>query len=154
MIHICSSLSFQKLYDQGARKFWIHNTGPLGCLPQNIAFFGKDPSQLDDLHCVAKHNRVAKLFNLQLHALCTKLRAEFSGASITYVDVYTIKFSLIASYSRYGMQLKLSMLCCYQELLMHPNHLDLPAYCNTSKMCFSIVKDASKCRLIMASLST
>uniref|UniRef100_A0A804NDI5 Uncharacterized protein n=1 Tax=Zea mays TaxID=4577 RepID=A0A804NDI5_MAIZE len=54
----------KKLYDQGARKFWIHNTGPLGCLPQNIALFGKDPSQLDELHCVAKHNRAAKLFNL------------------------------------------------------------------------------------------
>ncbi|ONM03605.1 GDSL-like lipase/acylhydrolase [Zea mays] len=40
----------KKLYDQGARKFWIHNTGPLGCLPQNIALFGKDPSQLDELH--------------------------------------------------------------------------------------------------------
>ncbi|KAL5676898.1 hypothetical protein ACJX0J_013029, partial [Zea mays] len=91
----------KKLYDQGARKFWIHNTGPLGCLPQNIALFGKDPSQLDELHCVAKHNRAAKLFNLQLHALCTKLRAEFDGASITYVDIHTIKYSLIANYSRY-----------------------------------------------------
>uniref|UniRef100_A0ACD5U352 Uncharacterized protein n=1 Tax=Avena sativa TaxID=4498 RepID=A0ACD5U352_AVESA len=62
------------LYEQGARKFWIHNTGPLGCLPQNIALWGKDPSQLDEQHCVAKHNRAAKIFNLQLHALCTKLR--------------------------------------------------------------------------------
>lgn len=97
-------LLFQKLYEQGARKFWIHNTGPLGCLPQNVAFFGKDRSQLDELRCVAKHNRVAKLFNLQLHALCTKLRGEFAGASITYVDIYTIKYSLIANYSRYGMQ--------------------------------------------------
>ncbi|KAL5682091.1 hypothetical protein ACJX0J_008476, partial [Zea mays] len=77
----------KKLYDQGARKFWIHNTGPLGCLPQNIALFGKDPSQLDELHC--------------LHALCTKLRAEFDGASITYVDIHTIKYSVIANYSRY-----------------------------------------------------
>jgi hypothetical protein len=141
---LCSFLSFQKLYDQGARKFWIHNTGPLGCLPQNIALFGKDPSQLDGLHCVAKHNRVAKLFNLQLHALCTKLRGEMSGASITYVDIYTIKYSLIANYSRYGMQLKLSTLCCYQEIPMHSNHLDSLAYYSTRKRCFSIVKYASK----------
>ncbi|PWZ58142.1 GDSL esterase/lipase [Zea mays] len=77
---------------------------PLGCLPQNIALFGKDPSQLDELHCVAKHNRAAKLFNLQLHALCMKLRAEFDGASITYVDIHTIKYSLIANYSRYGFE--------------------------------------------------
>ncbi|PAN19646.1 hypothetical protein PAHAL_3G287600 [Panicum hallii] len=93
----------KELYAQGARKFWIHNTGPLGCLPQNIALFGKDPTLLDELHCVARHNRAAKLFNLQLHALCTKLRGEFSGASITYVDIHTIKYSLIANYSRYAL---------------------------------------------------
>ncbi|KAK1319603.1 GDSL esterase/lipase [Acorus calamus] len=44
----------KKLYDQGARRFWIHNTGPLGCLPQNIAVFGKDPSKLDELGCDSK----------------------------------------------------------------------------------------------------
>jgi len=80
--------------------------------------FGKDPSQLDELHCVAKHNRAAKLFNLQLHALCTKLRGEFAGASITYVDIHTIKYSLIANYSRFGMQHKLP----FCVIVMHPNH--------------------------------
>jgi len=103
----------KKLYDQGARKFWIHNTGPLGCLPENIALFGKDPSQLDELHCVAKHNRAAKLFNLQLHALCTKLRGEFTGASITYVDIHTIKYSLIANYSRFGFEHATQACCGY-----------------------------------------
>ncbi|KAM0954254.1 putative alpha-L-fucosidase [Dioscorea sansibarensis] len=94
----------RKLYGQGARRFWIQNTGPLGCLPQSIALFGKDPSKLDELGCVTSHNRAAKLFNLQLHALCTKLRAEFSSASITYVDIYSIKFDLISNYSRYGFE--------------------------------------------------
>jgi hypothetical protein len=98
---------FQTLYEQGARKFWIHNTGPLGCLPQNIDLWGKDPSQLDEQHCVAKHNRAAKIFNLQLHALCTKLRGQLSGSDITYVDIYSIKYSLVANYSRYGMQTRL-----------------------------------------------
>ncbi|KAF6984637.1 hypothetical protein CFC21_002612 [Triticum aestivum] len=101
------------LYDQGARKFWIHNTGPLGCLPQNIDLFGKDPTQLDELHCVAKHNRAAKIFNLQLHALCTKLRAQFSGANITYVDIYSIKYALIGNYSRYGFESPTEACCGY-----------------------------------------
>ncbi|PWZ41034.1 GDSL esterase/lipase [Zea mays] len=110
---ILGRMTLLKLYDQGARKFWIHNTGPLGWLPQNIALFGKDPSQLDELHCVAKHNRAAKLFNLQLHALCMKLRAEFDGASITYVDIHTIKYSLIANYSRYGFEHATQACCGY-----------------------------------------
>ncbi|XP_039128114.1 GDSL esterase/lipase At1g54790 [Dioscorea cayenensis subsp. rotundata] len=103
----------RKLYEQGARRFWIHNTGPLGCLPQNIAFFGKDPSKLDELGCVSSHNRAARLLNLQLHALCTKLQAEFSNASITYVDVFSIKFDLIANYSRYGFEHPIAACCGY-----------------------------------------
>ncbi|KAK7821511.1 gdsl esterase/lipase [Quercus suber] len=47
----------QKLYEQGARNFWIHNTGPLGCLPQNIAIFGTDKSKLDEFGCVSQHNQ-------------------------------------------------------------------------------------------------
>ncbi|OAY70579.1 GDSL esterase/lipase [Ananas comosus] len=103
----------KKLYDNGARKFWIHNTAPLGCLPQNIAAFGKDPSKLDELGCVASHNRAAKLFNLQLHALCTKLQGQYTDANITYVDIYSIKYDLIANYSRYGFEYPITACCGY-----------------------------------------
>lgn len=99
-------LFIQKLYDQGARNFWIHNTGPLGCLAQNVAKFGTDPSSLDEFGCVKPHNEAAKLFNLQLHALCKKLQGQFTGANITYVDIYTIKSNLIANYSRNGQYIK------------------------------------------------
>ncbi|KAF9622480.1 hypothetical protein IFM89_031884 [Coptis chinensis] len=99
------------LYDQGARRFWIHNTGPLGCLPQNIAQFGKDPSKLDDLGCVSSHNRAAKLFNLQFHALSTKLRGQYTDANITYVDIFSIKYSLISNSSKYGFEQPI-MACC------------------------------------------
>ncbi|KAK4596036.1 hypothetical protein RGQ29_014208 [Quercus rubra] len=101
----------QKLYDQGARNFWIHNTGPLGCLPQNVAKFGTDPSQLDELGCVSQHNQASKLFNLQLHALCRKFQGQFSDANVTYVDIFTIKYNLIANYSRYGFEQPI-MACC------------------------------------------
>ncbi|KAL5730323.1 acetylajmaline esterase [Ranunculus cassubicifolius] len=101
----------KKLYDQGARRFWIHNTGPLGCLPQNVAAFGKDPSKLDELGCVSSHNRAAKLFNLQFHALCTKLQGQFSDANIIYIDIFSIKYDLIGNYSQYGFQQPI-MACC------------------------------------------
>lgn len=94
---------FQGLYDQGARNFWIHNTGPLGCLTQNIAKFGTDPSKLDELGCVSGHNQAARIFNLQLYALCKKLQGQYSDANVIHVDIYTIKHNLIANYSRYGL---------------------------------------------------
>ncbi|KAK2984089.1 hypothetical protein RJ640_028553, partial [Escallonia rubra] len=101
----------EKLYDQGARYFWIHNTGPLGCLPQNVAKFGADPSKLDALGCVSAHNQASKLLNLQLHALCTKLQGQYLDANITYVDIFTIKSNLISNYSRYGFEQPI-MACC------------------------------------------
>ncbi|KAF9681625.1 hypothetical protein SADUNF_Sadunf05G0021300 [Salix dunnii] len=101
----------KKLYDQGARNFWIHNTGPLGCLTQNVVKFGTDPSKLDELGCVSAHNQAAKLFNLQLHALTKKLQGQHSDSNITYVDIYTIKSNLIANYSRYGFEQPI-MACC------------------------------------------
>ncbi|KAI3668983.1 hypothetical protein L6452_40200 [Arctium lappa] len=101
----------KNLYDQGARNFWIHNTGPLGCLPQNIAKFGTDPSKLDAQGCVAAHNKASNIFNLQLHALVTKLQAQYSDANITHIDIYTIKSNLIANFSKYGFE-QPTMACC------------------------------------------
>lgn len=97
-----SFLTSQRLYDLGARNFWVHNTGPLGCLGQNIAKFGTDSSKLDELGCVSSHNQAAKILNLQLYALCKKLQSQYADANITHVDIFTIKSNLIANYSRYG----------------------------------------------------
>ncbi|KAI3462807.1 hypothetical protein Pfo_019470 [Paulownia fortunei] len=101
----------EKLYDGGARNFWIHNTGPLGCLPQNIVKFGTDPSKLDELGCVSSHSQASRLLNLQLHALCKKLQGQYPEANVTYVDIFAIKSNLIANYSRYGFEQPL-MACC------------------------------------------
>ncbi|GLT94998.1 hypothetical protein SLE2022_127050 [Rubroshorea leprosula] len=103
--------AIKTLHDQEARNFWIHNTGPLGCLAQNVAKFGTDPSKLDEQGCVSGHNEAAKLFNLQLHALCKKLQGQYTDSHITYVDIFTIKYNLIANYSRYGFDQPI-MACC------------------------------------------
>ncbi|XP_044500453.1 GDSL esterase/lipase At1g54790-like isoform X2 [Mangifera indica] len=101
----------KRLYDEGARNFWIHNTGPLGCLTQNVAKFGTVPSKLDERGCVSEHNQAAKFFNTHLHALCKKLQGDFPDSDITYVDIYTIKLNLIANFSRYGFEQPI-MACC------------------------------------------
>ncbi|KAL8528598.1 hypothetical protein ACS0TY_006150 [Phlomoides rotata] len=103
--------SMKKLYGEGARYFWIHNTGPLGCLTQNIVKFGSDPSKLDELGCVSSHNQASRIFNLQLHALCKKFQGQYQDANFTHVDIFTIKSNLIANYSRYGFEQPL-MACC------------------------------------------
>ncbi|XP_010278953.1 PREDICTED: GDSL esterase/lipase At1g54790-like [Nelumbo nucifera] len=103
----------KKLYEQGARQFWIHNTGPLGCLPRIIATFGNNSSKIDELGCVSSHNRAATLFNLQLHGLCRKLQSQFLDANVTYVDVFSIKLNLISNSSQYGFAHFITACCGY-----------------------------------------
>ncbi|WCJ21487.1 GDSL-like Lipase/Acylhydrolase superfamily protein [Euphorbia peplus] len=106
----------ERLYSVGARNFWIHSTGPLGCLPRIISTFGKNESSLDQLGCVNSHNRAAKEFNAQLLDLCAKFRVHFADANVTYVDIFSIKTNLISNFSHFGFKEALAACCGYGGL--------------------------------------
>ncbi|XP_010464035.1 PREDICTED: GDSL esterase/lipase At3g05180 isoform X2 [Camelina sativa] len=100
-----------RLHAEGARNFWIHNTGPLGCLAQVVSRFGKDKSKLDEFGCVSDHNQAAQLFNLQLNGLFKKLPQLYPGSRFTYVDIFSIKSDLILNHSKYGFDHSI-LVCC------------------------------------------
>ncbi|CAN1132149.1 GDSL esterase/lipase At1g54790, partial [Linum perenne] len=117
-------IGIQKLYNLGARNFWIHNTGPLGCLARVIsaattaaaAAAGNKPKSSDDLDqfgCLASRNRASTAFNSHLNHLCTNLKSQFPDINLTYVDVYSVKLDLIANYTRYGFKEPLAACCGY-----------------------------------------
>ncbi|KAJ8573672.1 hypothetical protein K7X08_010183 [Anisodus acutangulus] len=100
------------IYKRGGRNFWVYNTGPLGCLPQKVATRNaSNLNDLDDYGCIKSMNEAAKAFNNQLRALCEQLRLQIKDATIVYVDMYAIKYDLIANASTYGIQNPL-MICC------------------------------------------
>ncbi|CAH8381971.1 unnamed protein product [Eruca vesicaria subsp. sativa] len=101
--------TIKRLYDEGGRRFWIHNTGPLGCLPQKLSMV--QSKDLDQHGCLASYNSAAKLFNQMLDHMCEKLRIELRDATIIYIDIYAIKYSLIANSKTYGFERPL-MACC------------------------------------------
>ncbi|KAJ6338636.1 hypothetical protein OIU76_008160 [Salix suchowensis] len=84
--------AMQNIYQHGGRNFWIHNTGPLGCLPQKLATFDKKGSDFDQHGCLKALNDAAKQFNDQLRLLCEELRSELKNSTIVYVDMFSIKF--------------------------------------------------------------
>ncbi|XP_012840489.1 PREDICTED: GDSL esterase/lipase At5g14450-like [Erythranthe guttata] len=100
-------LRFFVLYERGARAFWVHNTGPIGCLPVTHAKV-KDPlpGYLDEIGCVKDQNDVALLFNQQLKVEIVKLRAELTNATLVYVDMYAAKYELISQAKNQGELLK------------------------------------------------
>ena len=87
----------------GARSFWIHNTGPIGCLPLILATFLS--AQRDSYGCAKPHNDVAQYFNHKLKEAIVQLRKDLPLAAITYVDIYSVKYSLYSKPKEYGKDL-------------------------------------------------
>ncbi|XP_075642897.1 GDSL esterase/lipase At1g09390-like [Castanea sativa] len=99
------------IYKHGGQNFWVHNTGPLGCLPQKLATTTKNASDFDQYGCLQPLNNAAKEFNEQLRTLCEELRSEMKNVTIVYADIYSIKYDLIAHATNYGFENPL-MACC------------------------------------------
>ncbi|XP_062158430.1 GDSL esterase/lipase At3g26430-like [Alnus glutinosa] len=99
------------IYGQGGRSFWIHNTGPVGCLPYILDRFLVAAAQLDEYGCASPFNEVAQYFNRRLKEAVVQLRKELPEAVITYVDVYAVKYTLITQAKKYGFQHPL-VACC------------------------------------------
>lgn len=89
------------MYGQGGRKFWIHNTGPLGCIPQKLWLV--QSKDLDSNGCISSYNEAARLFNSELKRLSQDIiKSELKDATVVYVDIYSIKYDLIANATKYG----------------------------------------------------
>ncbi|XP_026435458.1 GDSL esterase/lipase At1g09390-like isoform X1 [Papaver somniferum] len=99
------------IYQNGGKNFWIHNTGPLGCLPQRLSSTNHSSGDLDQHGCLRTLNDAAKAFNEKLRALCEELRSAMKNATIVYTDIFAIKYDLIANSAKYGFQNPL-MACC------------------------------------------
>ncbi|KAF2307325.1 hypothetical protein GH714_026358 [Hevea brasiliensis] len=122
------------LYDQGGRKFWIHNTGPFGCLPQKLALVQK--MDLDQHGCISSYNSAANLFNEELHRSCQRMRPQLTGAAIVYVDMYSIKYDLIANSSKYGFSSPLMACCGYGG---RPYNYNIKVTCGQPGYQFTVV---------------
>ncbi|MFS8011518.1 putative alpha-L-fucosidase [Helianthus anomalus] len=114
------AISVQQLYGQGARSFWIHNTGPVGCLPvTTFNVKNPKPGYLDQYGCIRYQNDIAMEFNKQLKARVIKLRSELADAALTYVDIYTAKYKLISNAKKYGFKDHLKVCCGHHENDVH-----------------------------------
>ncbi|KAH0907363.1 hypothetical protein HID58_039190 [Brassica napus] len=116
--HLASAV--RNIYQQGGRTFWIHNTGPFGCLPVNMFYMGTPaPGYLDKSGCVKAQNEMAMEFNRKLKETVINLRKELTRAAITYVDVYSAKYEMMSNPKRLGFANPLKVCCGYHEKYDH-----------------------------------
>ncbi|XVF02569.1 hypothetical protein REPUB_Repub04eG0185900 [Reevesia pubescens] len=101
----------QYIASQGGRYFWIHNTGPVGCLPYVMERIPVLAGQIDKYGCASPFNEVAQYFNQGLKKTVEQLRKDLPNATITYVDVYSVKYSLISEGRKHGFNRPLRACC-------------------------------------------
>ncbi|XBJ15104.1 hypothetical protein VPH35_007071 [Triticum aestivum] len=84
------------LYGSGARKFWVYNTGPIGCLPQTLALRQRPGDELDPAGCLARYNAAARALNTGLAAACRRLTDEYCGsATVVCTDMYAPPYNYV-----------------------------------------------------------
>ncbi|GMY26334.1 GDSL esterase/lipase At3g27950-like isoform X1 [Fagus crenata] len=111
------------LYQGGARTFWIHNTGPIGCLPFFAVRNPPKTANSDQNGCIKSYNELAQEFNKQLKDKVFQLRTQLHYAVLIYVDIYTAKYTLISEAEKQGFVSPLGYCCrhvggadCWQTL--------------------------------------
>lgn len=101
------------IYLAGGRNFWVHNTGPLGCLPEKLGTRKPNKTEVDQYGCIASMNEASKAFNSKLEEVVEEVGHQMHNSSIVYVDVYSIKYNLIANSTSYGFEKPLTACCGY-----------------------------------------
>ncbi|KAK9063477.1 hypothetical protein SSX86_017347 [Deinandra increscens subsp. villosa] len=101
--------TIKNVYALGGRSFWIHNTGPVGCLPYILDTL--EITKVDKYGCAAPFNEVSKHYNQKLKKAIFQIRKDLPLAAITYVDIYSAKYSLIAQSEKLGFGDPL-LVCC------------------------------------------
>ncbi|KAL9246525.1 hypothetical protein vseg_020047 [Gypsophila vaccaria] len=94
--------AIEKLYRLGARRFLIHNIGPLGCLPAITEMYQSYPEKWDEIGCVRPFNQVVQEFNQLLKAKASELRTKHQDLTLFYVDMYSAKYSLSQDANQHG----------------------------------------------------
>ncbi|WOL14379.1 GDSL esterase/lipase [Canna indica] len=105
------TIDIQSVYWQGGRYFWIHNTGPFGCLPYVLDRLTLRAPDVDRVGCGSPFNEVAQLFNQKLKEVVDQLKKDLPLAVFTYVDIYSLKYELISHAHHYGFDNAL-LTCC------------------------------------------
>lgn len=93
-------------------------------MPQKLATTAVQnaTTDYDPVGCLVPLNNAAEEFNGQLRALCEELRSDLNGTTIVYVDIYSVKYDLIANPAKYGKTPSPLVAYTYMHVYKHHRH--------------------------------
>ena len=90
--------------------------GPLGCLAAYIDSSDTTFAKFDQVGCSIHVNKVVQYYNGKLKETVVQLRKEFPFAAITYVDIYTAKYTLFSQANEHGMYVLASQIAVLNNI--------------------------------------
>ncbi|XP_077227887.1 GDSL esterase/lipase At5g33370-like [Tasmannia lanceolata] len=96
-----------RLYELGARRVLVTGTGPMGCVPAELAMRSRDGNCAPDLQ------RAADLFNPQLEQLLSSLNSDIGADIFIAANIRRSAFDFIFDPQRYGFVTS-KIACCGQ----------------------------------------
>lgn len=89
----------QRLYELGARRVLVTGTGPLGCVPAELA----QRSRAGE--CAVELQRAASLFNPQLADMINGINSEIGSNIFVSANAFEMHMNFISDPQAYGMPL-------------------------------------------------
>lgn len=87
----------QRLYELGARRVLVTGTGPLGCVPAELAMRSRNGE------CSAELQSAAALFNPQLVQILNQLNSEIGSDVFVSANAFDMHMDFVSDPQAYGM---------------------------------------------------
>lgn len=97
----------QKLYDLGGRRVLVTGTGPIGCVPAELAQRSRSGE------CSVELQRAAALFNPQLTQMLADLNSQIGANVFIAANTYTMNMDFVSNPQAYGFVTS-KIACCGQ----------------------------------------
>eukprot|EP00249_Psilotum_nudum_P003203 c16554_g1_i2 orf=245-1417(-) len=124
----------ERLYETGARNFFVINTTPEGCTPLYAAAF-RGPK--DDVGCMYGYNVVDKAYTVQLEAALQTLRLTLPLANIVFLNLYDAVDYIIRNPAEVGLVNTMGTCCGAANIhRIAPNNFSIFEICSpVSSLC-------------------